>query len=74
MPTAGDSPREQRLKRNNRPSQRAIGQALRHCGHRDHRQVHKNLFKPNANELARLADAPLCLFKAGAGRVPASHK
>ena len=40
MLTAGDSPREQRLKINNRPSQRAIGQALRHRGHRDHRQEH----------------------------------
>jgi len=37
-PAAGDSPGEQRLERDHRPSQRAIGRALRHRGHRDRRQ------------------------------------
>ena len=40
-PTAGDSPGEQRLERDHRPSQRAIGRALRHRQHRDRRQGHK---------------------------------
>ena len=40
-PAAGDSPGEQRLERDHRPSQRAIGRALRHRGHRDRRQGHK---------------------------------
>ena len=47
-PTAGDSPGEQRLERYHRPSQRAIGRALRHRGHRDRRQGHKNLCKSKA--------------------------
>ena len=49
---------EQRLERDHRPSQRAIGRALRHRGHRDWRQGHKNFCKPNANEFARFAEAP----------------
>ena len=57
-PTAGDSAGEQRLERDHRPSQRAIGRALCHRGHRDRRQGHKNLCKPKANELARFAEAP----------------
>ena len=57
-PAAGDSPGEQRLAGDHRPSQRAIGRALRHRGHRDRRQGHKNLCKPKANELARFAEAP----------------
>ena len=40
-PTAGDSPGEQRLEGDHRPSQRAIGRALRHRQHRDRRQGHK---------------------------------
>ena len=57
-PAAGDSPGEQRLEGDHRSSQRAIGRALRHRQHRDRRQGHKNLCKPNANELARFAEAP----------------
>ena len=40
-PTAGDSPGEQRLERDHRPTQRAIGRALRHRQHRDRRQGHQ---------------------------------
>ena len=40
-PAAGDSPGEQRLAGDHRPSQRAIGRALRHRQHRDWRQGHK---------------------------------
>ena len=40
-PAAGDSPGEQRLERDHRPSQRAIGRALRHRQHRDRRQGHQ---------------------------------
>ena len=40
---ATSRPGEQRLERDHRPSQRAIGRTLRHRGHRDWRQGHKNL-------------------------------